>query len=221
MEATKTGKGRVVEIAMAEVAFPTLASSGDGYYKTGSATRTGNEHASGTQVPYNVYRCHDEPDGSASFFAIILMSPRHWPQLCQAMNRPDLVDDERFNTNGRRVRNKRVLEAEILAWTMQHRRGQLAAMAKAAGFPGASVRNLEEVVHDEHLHERGFLEWQDHPDERLDPQFGGKVAAHRSPLRFWGSEMAPLELQRGGIDSDRVEVEADWLGAPLGRRKQQ
>ena len=62
------------------------------------------------------------------------MSPRHWPQLCEAMDRPDLADDERYITNGGRVRHKEALEAEIRAWTTQHRRGELAAMAKVTDF---------------------------------------------------------------------------------------
>jgi crotonobetainyl-CoA:carnitine CoA-transferase CaiB-like acyl-CoA transferase len=74
-----------------------------------------------------------------------------------------------------------------------------------------AVRSMDDVVHDEHLHERGFLEWQDHPDETLDPKFRGKIAVHRSPLRFWGSELPALALQRKDIDADREEVERDWL----------
>ena len=143
-------------------------------------------------VPYNVYRCADEPDGSEAYFAIILMSPRHWPALCETMGREDLLEDERYSTNGRRVRNKESLEAEITAWTRSHRKHELALMAKAAGFPGAAVRSMDEVVHDEHLHERGFLEWVEHPDDRLDSKFGRKVAAHHSPLRFWGSDTPPV-----------------------------
>ena len=174
VEAQRTGEGRVVEIAMAEaclcaptsrlercgppvidglllldIVSPTLASNQDGYYKTGAASRTANEHNSGTMVPYNVYRCADEPDGSEAYFAIILMSPRHWPALCATMGREDLLEDERYSTNGRRVRNKESLEAEITAWTRSHRKHELALMAKAAGFPGAAVRSMDEVVHDE------------------------------------------------------------------------
>ena len=77
--------------------------------------------------------------------------------------------------------------------------------------PSQAVRSMDDVVHDEHLHERGFLEWQDHPDKTLDPKFKGKIAVHRSPLRFWGSELPALALQRKDIDADREEVERDWL----------
>ena len=117
-----------------------------------------------------------------------------WPALCATMGREHLLEDERYSTNGRRVRNKESLEAEITAWTRSHRKHELALMAKAAGFPGAAVRSMDEVVHDEHLHERGFLEWVDHPDDRLDSKFGMKVAAHPSPLRFWGSDTPPVRL---------------------------
>ena len=42
---------------MAEAAFPTLASNQDGYYKTGAATRTANEHNRfGKELP-SVDRC--------------------------------------------------------------------------------------------------------------------------------------------------------------------
>ena len=47
VEAGRTGRGRVVEVAMAEAAFPTMASNQEGYYETGAATRTGNLHNSG------------------------------------------------------------------------------------------------------------------------------------------------------------------------------
>ena len=73
---------------------------------------------------------------------------------------------------------------------------------------------MDEVVHDEHLHARGFLQWQSHPDEELDSKFDGKVAVHHSPLRFWGSHQRTVELQRKDIDADRATIDADWLEIP-------
>ena len=55
------------------------------------------------------------------------------------------------------------------------------------------------------------MEWQNHLDEGVDPKFGGKVAVHRSPLRFWGSELPPSKVQRSDINADRAAVGADWL----------
>ena len=49
-----------------------------------------------------------------------------------------------------------------------------------------SLRSLDEVVHDPHMHERGALQYQDHPEL-------GRIVVQHSPLRFAGSE--PRELQ--------------------------
>ena len=48
-------------------------------------------------------------------------------------------------------------------------------------MPCAPVRTLQEVVNDPHLHERGSLQWIDHPEY-------GRIVLPASPLRFPGVE---------------------------------
>ncbi len=47
--------------------------------------------------------------------------------------------------------------------------------------PSSPVRDLIEVVNDAHMHQRGMLEWVDHP--RL-----GRVVLPNSPMRFHGAD---------------------------------
>ena len=59
-------------------------------------------------------------------------------------------------------------------------------------------------MNDPQLHERGMLEWIEHPEL-------GRIAAPRSPLRFEGEP--PTELRpspRLGEHAD--EILGDWLG---------
>jgi crotonobetainyl-CoA:carnitine CoA-transferase CaiB-like acyl-CoA transferase len=70
--------------------------------------------------------------------------------------------------------------------------------------PTAAVRDLEEVVNDEHLHQRGMLRWIDHPDV-------GRIAAPHSPIRLHGTEPKELTLNpQLGQDNDAVY--GTWLG---------
>jgi CoA:oxalate CoA-transferase len=64
--------------------------------------------------------------------------------------------------------------------------------------PCAPVRDLAEVVADPHLHERGFLQHQDHPEL-------GPITVQGSPLRFHGDDARRLEPSHAlGADTDAV-----------------
>jgi crotonobetainyl-CoA:carnitine CoA-transferase CaiB-like acyl-CoA transferase len=66
------------------------------------------------------------------------------------------------------------------------------------------VRKLDEVVNDAHMHERGALQWVDHP-------MYGRVCLMNSPLRFEGSELLPIKPS-GELGRDNQEVYGQWLG---------
>lgn len=54
LDVARTGKGRCVEISMAEATFPTLASNQESFYRSGVGQRTGNLYNSGTIVPCKI-----------------------------------------------------------------------------------------------------------------------------------------------------------------------
>ncbi len=106
-EREKTGKGRLVEIAMQETVFPTLASSLNFYYDHRTVPpRTGNSHSGLSAAPYGVYPVKD------GYVAIIGINDGHWAKLLRAMGRNDLLDDGRFATKVARVRHIQDNEAD-------------------------------------------------------------------------------------------------------------
>ena len=66
------------------------------------------------------------------------------------------------------------------------------------------VRDLAEVMNDPQLHERGMLEWIDHPEL-------GRIAAPRSPLRFEGVPLPELRPSPR-LGEHAAEILTDWLG---------
>jgi formyl-CoA transferase len=89
-------------------------------------------------------------------------------------------------------------------WTRTRKKSEVAAQLIAARIPSAPVREISEVVNDEHMHARGALEWIDHPRY-------GRIAVQRSPMRFSGTDPIPLEPS-ADLGADNDEVYADWLG---------
>ncbi|KCZ58708.1 CaiB/BaiF CoA transferase family protein [Hyphomonas chukchiensis] len=192
VERARTGHGRLVEVAMQETVFPTLASIlGMFHGKDPSMSlRTGNRHSGLAIAPYNVYRSLD------GYVAIICVKENHWRALANLMERPDLIDDPKFATNASRVCNMDETDALIEAWTSQQSMADLFEKTKSHKVPSAPVRTISEVLNDPHMHERGMLEWVDHP--RL-----GRVVLPNSPLRF--DETDKLETRFAPTLSEHTE----------------
>ena len=54
----------------------------------------------------NVYRTADQ----RFIYIVFLQSDRHWPELCDALERPDLLEDPRFNSAMARYENRKDCE---------------------------------------------------------------------------------------------------------------
>jgi len=201
-ERSRTGKGRLVEVAMEETVYPTLASSLGLQYELGDAAtvRTGNRHSGLSVTPYNVYRAAD------GFVAIICVGNFHWPNLLVAMGREDLKDDPRYETQATRSQRIDEVDALVEAWTSRLTRQEIVEITKAHKVPSAAVRDVHEVVSDPHMHARGMLEWVDNP--RL-----GRVVMPGSPLRIHGADKVPYQAI-GELGAQNDEIYGDWLGVP-------
>ena len=202
-ERTRTGKGRMVEVSMLDSIFPTLASNLGMYFgqkqKGGEIlTRTGNKHGGLSVAPYNVYAAKD------GYVAIITVREDHWQNLLVAMGREDLKDDERYLTSDARVLHMDEVDEIVGAWVATLTKYEAEAAAQKHHVPTAAVRDLEEVVNDPHLHQRGMLRWVDHP-------VVGRIAAPHSPIRIQGNE--PMELTLNPeLGQDNDQVYGKWLG---------
>ena len=197
-ERERTGVGRIVDVAMVDTIYPTLASNLSGWYRDGVAPRSGNGHGGGAVAPYNVYAAAD------GFIAIIVVTEQQWVNLCGAMGRPELAEDDRFRSNGRRYHNLPELDELVEGWTSTLTRNEVVARLAAAKVPASAVRDVGEVVVDRHLHERGAIRTVEHP-------VVGEVVVPHSPLRFRDTPLAPLRPSPL-LGADNAEVYGDWLG---------
>jgi CoA:oxalate CoA-transferase len=199
LQRVTTGQGQLVEVAMQETVYPSLASSYDYHVRTGKVPpRAGNRQAGLASAPYNAFRTKD------GWVAVHVVTEAHWQNLLRAMGREDLLDDPRFSTNPARTENMDATEALVTAWTIGLGKAEVVAAAKRYRIPVAPVRNAVEVMNDPHMHERGMLQRVNHPSL-------GSVILPNSPLRLHGSDRVdpvPSPL----LGQHNMAVYGEWLG---------
>lgn len=199
LQRTVTGQGQLVEVAMQEAVYSTLASSYEYHLRTGEIPpRAGNRQAGLSSVPYNAFRTTD------GWVAIHVLTEQHWQNLLRAMGREDLLADPRFISNTARIENMQETEAVVTAWTSTLGKMDVVAAAKRYKIPVAPVRNAVEVMNDPHMHERGMLQRIEHPSL-------GPIVVPNSPLRLHGADRVdPIPSPTLGQHNDQVYGE--WLG---------
>jgi crotonobetainyl-CoA:carnitine CoA-transferase CaiB-like acyl-CoA transferase len=199
-ERTQTGEGRLVEVAMQDTAYPTLASNLGFTYRGSGALppRVGNRHGGLALAPYNVYEASD------GHIAVVCVTEPHWHKMLAAMGREDLKDDSRFSTNKARVENLSQTDEVVQQWASSRTRDELVALSKQHGFPAAPVRNLIEVMNDPHMHARGMLEWFE--DEDL-----GRIVLPGSPLMIHGADRVAT-VSSPKLGQHNQEIYGQWLG---------
>jgi CoA:oxalate CoA-transferase len=199
LQRSATGQGQLVEVAMQEAVYSTLASSYDYHVRTGKVPpRAGNRQAGLSSAPYNAFRTND------GWVAIHVVTEAHWQNLLRAMGRTDLMDDPRFSSNPARTRNMEATEDLVTAWTIGLGKAEVAAAAKHYKIPVAPVRNAVEVMNDPHMHARGMLQQIDHPSL-------GSIIVPNSPLRLHGAD--PVEpVPSPALGQHNLEIYGSWLG---------
>jgi CoA:oxalate CoA-transferase len=195
----RSGEGRLVEVAMQETVYSSLAASFEYYHRTGQPPpRAGNRQAGLSSTPYNVYPAAD------GHVAIHVVTEGHWKNLIKAMACEALGDDPRFATNADRVAHMDETDAVVAEWTATLPKMEIFARLKAGRVPCAPVRTAPEVMHDPHMHERGMLADIEHPEL-------GPITVPTSPLRLHGLGLAPAAASPT-VGQHNAEIYGGWLG---------
>lgn len=202
LQREKTGKGQLIDVAMQDTVLPTLATIIGAYYYQDRQLpgRHGNKHPALTMAPYNVYETTD------GHVAIICIRDGHWRSLLTAMDRKDLLENEAYQTMADRAERMQEVDDIVGAWTSQLTKRQALERMQAQGVPSAMVRNIEEVLSDEHLHDRGMLREVTHP-------LMGEITLAGSPINMAFGVETPLSLAPA-LGEHNQAVFSDMLGIP-------
>src|SRR2546421_7793087 len=132
---------------------------------------------------------------------VYMMLPPDNPQTFEAMveviGRPDLRDDDRFNSPPARARNSAALTEIIEGWARRHDKREVMKAFAGRGIPCGAVFDTAEALSDAHLRERGTIVDLDHPTR-------GHFSTIISPLRLSDSPVQPRRAPLFGEHTDEV-----------------
>ncbi|WP_435181066.1 CaiB/BaiF CoA transferase family protein [Halorussus sp. AFM4] len=170
----RTGEGERVELGMLDAALPWLTKQAGKAFVGEEPTRMGTKDP--VLAPYQVYPTAD------GHLSVAAANQKLWTELCEAIDRPDLADDPRFETNADRVENMDELEAE-LSETFRRRETDewVELLAEERGLPVGPVYNVDQALHNEQVEARGVVSSTDHPA-------AGEIPVVEHPLNFANAE---------------------------------
>jgi len=166
----KSGQGQHLDLALLDSLVAVLANQGANYLATGTPPgRLGNDHPN--IAPYQVLKT---ADGSV---IIACGNDNLFRKFCEVAGRPELADDARFATNGKRVANRAELTRILSEIMVKRSMREWLDGLEAAGVPCGPINSLEQVFAEPQAVARGLRMELPHPT-------AGKVALTRSPMRF-------------------------------------
>ncbi len=172
----ESGVGQQLDLALLDSQIALLAYQNTNYFSTGSPpSRIGNLHPN--IVPYQPFRTRD---GSV---ILACGNDNLYRKFCEVAGCPELADDPRFASNGKRVENRveltRLLQAIFLTKTTR----AWVELLDAAGVANGPINDVAQVFQEPQVKARGVKIELEHP-------VAGKLPLVASPMRF--SE-TPLE----------------------------
>jgi crotonobetainyl-CoA:carnitine CoA-transferase CaiB-like acyl-CoA transferase len=140
-ERERTGEGATVDVSLFETALSFVSYHLIGHLATGGVPRPQGT-AFHAIAPYQVFHAADGD------MMITAANDGIFARLCEALELPQLADDERFRTNPDRVRNRDAL-AELLAARLREQPRELwLERLERAHVPAAPVQDMAEVATD-------------------------------------------------------------------------
>ncbi len=192
-----TGRGQKVDCSLFETGIAYSVWQTAKYLDTGvPPERMGSAHP--LSAPYQAFKTAD------SYVVIGAGSQGLYRRLCSVLGLDELAQDERFDTQPRRMERYRELAALIEAQTQRFSSQDLLARLEAAGIPAGPIYDVAEMLGDPQAQARRMVIETEHP------VFG--------PLRTIGNAVklseTPWQLRRLapglGQDSDEVLSEAGY-----------
>lgn len=146
----KTGAGQKVDVAMLDSVVSVLENAVVRYFVTGEVPAPiGNRHPS--IAPFTSYKTKDD------YIIVAVGNDRLWENFCRAIDRADLLEDERFRTNRERSKNWKELDDILIPVFENKLAAEWLELLQKAGIPCGPINTIDKVVKDPQLLSRDMI----------------------------------------------------------------
>jgi crotonobetainyl-CoA:carnitine CoA-transferase CaiB-like acyl-CoA transferase len=142
-----SGEGQAIETCLADTGFtvneiPISAYLGDGTVE--------KRHGNGTGLS-NAYQTSD------GWIYVAAVNDAMWKRVCEALDKPDWLEDARFATRIGRTQHGSELESELGRWFAARTTREAADYLSGFSIPCAPINDVEQAANEPHLHEREIM----------------------------------------------------------------
>jgi len=215
------GRPAKVGIAMNDIAAGTTALYAilGAYFGGGEVPiATGTRHRRST--PYQAYRTQD------AYVTVGANNEKLWAAFCTGvLERPELMEDERFKSRAARLKNIDALQDEIEKVLAKRPTEHWVTKLDAAGVPGGPVFNYVQAFDNEHAKARNMVAEIDHPKIGRMKILGNPVKASaelarsRTPAPWLGQHSAEVLESLGYTDAQIASLFAEGVTYDRNREK--
>ena len=152
----KTGIGQYIDVSMLETMVGILE-GGIVRWTIGKELLTPIGSMNPHEAPMAAFRCKD------GYIIIATVGNEHWQRFCRAVHRPDWAEDPEYRTKRQRWEKKYLLQEEIEKITAQYTVKEVGEMMDQERVANSPIFNIEQVIEDPHLKDRGYFVNIDHP----------------------------------------------------------
>jgi formyl-CoA transferase len=169
----RTGEGQVIDATMIGGQVALLSRQAARFFADGTVPRPeGNMHAS--IVPYQTFRASD------GHINVGVANNALFERFCRALELEELLEDERFTDNPKRVAHRREIVPIIERRVKTLTKAEVVRRLREANVPVGPINALDEVFADPVVRHLGLIAEVDHPT-------AGRVRAPGIPVRLSGT----------------------------------
>jgi crotonobetainyl-CoA:carnitine CoA-transferase CaiB-like acyl-CoA transferase len=197
------GGGRHADVAMLDALVSMLSYDALDHLNSGAKLgRLGTAHAH--MVPWQAFETAD------GYVVVAARDEKFWGNLCDAIERPDLKEDQRTADNEARVENRAFVVGILTEAFLDRTNSEWLQILDEYDIPSAPVNDLAEVFSDPQIEARGMVRSYQHPTL-------GEVRYPPSPVQFsdWdlptqpapmlGQHTMAILVERLGYQPDMVD----------------
>lgn len=204
----KTGKGQMVDVSLLDSQVAWLTYRAGAYFASGEVPQPmGSGHP--VIVPYQAFKAKDV------FINIAVGNDQLWERFCKAVGLENVMNDQKFATNAKRVENREEIVKIISDLIVTKDGEEWLKIITDAGVPCGPIYTVDKVFADPQVLHREMVKELDHPK-------AGKVKVTGIPIKLSDTpgevETAPPVL---GQHTQEILTELGYSDKDLEKLKQE
>ncbi len=201
----RSGRGQYIDCSLLDAQVSALANIASNYLVAGKeAQRWGTAHES--IIPYQVFNTKDRP------IAIAVANQKLWVNFCRVIGKTEWIDDPRFESNPKRVENRRELLPLVAEVIASKSCDEWVESFVEAAIPCGPVNNMQNLFADPQVLHRNMVAEVHHPTIGTLPLCGVPIKYAETPATIrrhpplLGEHTDEILTEVLGYPPDRIEA---------------